>query len=201
MECSTLSHAWVMTLQQTLAAVGVRFSDCPVTGGPDGARACSLRVLAGADPDTLTGLRPILAAFATEIIHFGPAGSGTCYKLIVNLIGAVQATALAEGLVIAEQAGLDPATVGHALEQSTVASPHVQYLLQRMLAADHDDVYFSAALRHKDAAYALRLAAEHKLQLPTSAAATELFRLALAQGLGQKNSSIIHQVLRDLQAK
>ena len=198
-ECSTLSHDWVMELQRTLDAAGARFADCPVTGGPDGARAGTLRVLAGAEPDALADLRPILLAFAREIIHFGPVGSGTCYKLIVNLIGTVQATALAEGLVLAERTGLDPATVGHALGQSTVASPHVLYLLQRMLANDHEHVYFSAALRYKDAAYALQLADGHDLQLPTAAAATELFRLALDQGLGQKNSSIIQQVLRDLQ--
>ena len=58
-----------------------------------------------------------------------------------------------------------------------------------------------SALRHKDAAYALQLAVSHKLQLPTSVAATALFKLALEQGLGQKNSSIIHQVLRDLQKR
>jgi 3-hydroxyisobutyrate dehydrogenase len=192
---------WVLELQRELARRGIRFADCPVTGGPVGAQNGTLQVLAGADAETLDALRPVFAAFSREIIHFGPVGSGTGYKLIVNLIGAVQATSLAEGLLIAERAGLDPEKVGHALAQSAVASPHVQYLLQRMLHDNHDDVYFSAALRHKDASYALRLAAAHALRLPTARTAVELFGKAISQGVGHKNSSIIHQVLRGMQRR
>jgi 3-hydroxyisobutyrate dehydrogenase len=200
-ECSTLSHDRVLELHASLSRRGIRFADCPVTGGPVGAQNGTLQVLAGADVDTLDRLRPVLAAFSKEVIHFGPVGSGTSYKLVVNLIGAVQAASLAEGLLIAEQAGLDPEKIEHALSRSTVASPHVQYLLKRMLQDDHDNVYFSAALRHKDASYALRLAESYKLKLPTSQAAMKIFDETLARGAGHRNSSIIHQVLRDLQKR
>ena len=197
-ECSSLSHTWILELNEILQLAGIRFADCPVTGGPDGTKAGTLRVLAGGDMETLTALQPIFAPFAQEVIHFGPVGAGTSYKLIVNLIGAVQATALAEGLVMAEHAGLDLEKVADALSKGAVASPHVKYLTDRMVHGNHDDVYFSTRWRHKDAVYALRLAAENGLDMPTSAVATELFQRCIDQGLGEKNSSVIFETLRQL---
>ena len=197
-ECSSLSHTWILELNEILQLAGIRFADCPVTGGPDGTKAGTLRVLAGGDMETLTALQPIFAAFAQEVIHFGPVGAGTNYKLIVNLIGAVQATALAEGLVMAEHAGLDLEKVADELSKGAVASPHVKYLTDRMVHGNHDDVYFSTRWRHKDAVYALQLAAENGMDMPTSAAATELFQRCIDQGLGEKNSSVIIETLRQL---
>jgi len=195
-ECSTLSHEWIMELHDSLHSAGIRFADCPVTGGPDGARAGTLLILAGGAVDTLAEINPMLSAFSREVIHFGPVGAGMSYKLIVNLMGAAQATALAEGLDLAETAGLDLEQVGYALGKGSVASPHVQYLIDRMVQGNHDDVYFSARWRHKDAVYALAMAAEYGLEMPASEVATKLYQRALQQGLGEKNSSIIFDVLR-----
>ncbi len=195
-ECTTLSHAWVLELNHALQSKGIRFADCPVTGGPDGAKAGALRVLAGGDSNTLNALRPMLSAFSQEVIHFGPVGAGMSYKLIVNLMGAVQASALAESLVLAEQAGLDLERVGYAMGKGAVASPHVKYLIERMVSGNHDEIYFSARWRNKDAAYALDLAAEHQLSLPTSTAGAQLFQQTVDGGLGEKNSSIVFEVLR-----
>ncbi len=197
-ECSSLSHTWVLKLNEVLQSAGIRFADCPVTGGPDGTKAATLRILAGGEAETLSALQPVFDAFAQEVIHFGPIGAGTSYKLIVNLIGAVQATALAEGLVLAERAGLDLEKVANTISKGAVASPHVKYLADRMVHGNHDDVYFSTRWRHKDAAYALQLAVENEVAMPTSKVATELFKQCIDQGLGEKNSSVIIETLRHL---
>src|SRR5581483_10586559 len=49
-------------------------------------------------------------------------GSGTVYKLINNLMGAIQIAGIAEGLAIAEQAGLDMKLVLEAVETGVAAS-------------------------------------------------------------------------------
>lgn len=195
-ESSTLSRDWVLELDAALGKVGLRFIDCPVTGGPDGARQGRLTLLAGGDAATLDAARPMLAAYGSRIVHFGPVGAGTAYKLIVNLMGAAQATALAEGLLVAERAGLDLKKVGEALRSGTVASPLVKYLTERMVESNHDDVYFSARLRCKDATYGLKLAAEVGQAMPTSQAAAEIFETTVSKGLGEKNSSIVIETLR-----
>lgn len=195
-ESTTLSRQWIMELDQRLRGAGLRFMDCPVTGGPDGARNRALTLLVGADKETLEQAWPVLSAYANRYIHFGPVGAGTAYKLIVNLMGAAQGAALAEGMAVAERAGLDLGKVAEALSSGAVASPHVKYMAERMVKGDHDDVYFSVRWRHKDAEYGLRLAAELGVDMPCSAQSEKLYRQALDKGLGEKNSSVVFELLR-----
>ena len=58
-------------------------------------------------PADLEKARPYLEPIGNTVRHFGAVGTGTVYKLINNLMGAVQIASLAEGVAIAEQAGLD----------------------------------------------------------------------------------------------
>src|SRR5205814_9569173 len=130
----------------------------PVTGLPDAAAAGKLTLLVGAEPADLEKARPYLAPLSTTIRHFGAVGSGTVFKLINNLMGAVQIASLAEGIAIAEQAGLDIKPVAEALATGAVASPQVIRHSKRMIARDFSGASFTSALRHKDAAYAVALA-------------------------------------------
>lgn len=158
-ECSTLSYEWVGALSQQMKAVGLRYIDCPVTGLPDAAAAGALTLLVGADENDLDAVRDILAPLNAEIIHFGTPGTGTAYKLMVNLIGAIQIASIAEGMVIAKQAGLDFDKVAYALGKGQAAAPQVMRTVGRILADDHgDEILFSGKLRLKDATYGLNLA-------------------------------------------
>src|SRR2546423_624714 len=102
--------------------------------------------------------RPFLVPVSTTIRHFGEVGTGTVYKLINNLMGAIQIAGIAEGLAIAEQAGLDMTLVLEAVASGVAASPQVIRHSKRMAARNFDGATFTAALRHKDAAYAVALA-------------------------------------------
>jgi 3-hydroxyisobutyrate dehydrogenase len=157
-ECSTVSHAHALHLAHELRGRGLIAIDCPVTGLPDAAAAGKLTLLVGADPADLEKVRPFLAPLSTTIRHFGAVGSGTIYKLINNLMGAIQIAGLAEGLAIAEQAGLDMKLVLEAIETGVAASPQVIRHSRRMAARDFAGATFTSALRHKDAAYAVALA-------------------------------------------
>jgi 3-hydroxyisobutyrate dehydrogenase-like beta-hydroxyacid dehydrogenase len=95
---------------------------------------------------------------SATIRHFGAVGTGTVYKLINNLMGAIQIAGIAEGLAIAEQAGLDMKLVLEAVETGVAASPQVIRHSRRMVARNFSGATFTAALRHKDAAYAVALA-------------------------------------------
>jgi 3-hydroxyisobutyrate dehydrogenase len=196
-ECSTVSHDWALQLGQAARARGLRYLDAPVTGLPDAAAAGTLTLLVGAADEDLESARGLLAAVSSRVLHFGAVGGGTAYKLIINLMGAVQIGSAAEGMALAERAGLAPGAVGAAFETSQAASPQVVRNVRRFLAGDHDrDVVFSAALRLKDVEYALRLA--RKLGFDSAygeAAALTLRRLA-ASGHAAENESRIIDVMR-----
>jgi 3-hydroxyisobutyrate dehydrogenase len=157
-ECSTVSYRHALDLSRELRGRGLIYIDSPVTGLPDAAASGKLTMLVGAEPADLGRARPYLVPLSTTIRHFGAVGSGTVYKLINNLMGAIQIAGLAEGLAIAEQAGLDMKLVLEAVEHGVAASPQVIRHSRRMVARDFSGATFTAALRHKDAAYAVALA-------------------------------------------
>jgi 3-hydroxyisobutyrate dehydrogenase len=157
-ECSTVSYRHALDLSRELHARGLVYLDCPVTGLPDAAAAGKLTLLVGANAADLDKARPFLIPLSTTIRHFGEVGTGTVYKLINNLMGAIQIAGIAEGLAIAEQAGLDMKLVLEAVESGVAASPQVIRHAGRMVARKFDGATFTASLRHKDAAYAVALA-------------------------------------------
>src|SRR6185312_6093222 len=170
-ECSTVSHQHALDMARELRSRGLIYIDCPVTGLPQAAAAGKLTLLVGAEPADLEKVRPYLAPLCSTIRHFGAVGTGTVFKLINNLLGAVQIASLAEGVAIAEQAGLDMNLVVEALSSGAVASPQVVRHSRRMVARDFSGATFTAALRHKDAAYAVRLAETLLPGVPVSRAA------------------------------
>jgi 3-hydroxyisobutyrate dehydrogenase len=157
-ECSTVSYKHALDLARELRGRGLVYIDSPVTGLPDAAASGKLTLLVGAEPADLEQARPYLVPLSTTIRHFGAVGSGTVYKLINNLMGAIQIAGIAEGLAIAEQAGLDMKLVLEAIETGVAASPQVIRHSKRMVARNFSGATFTAALRHKDAAYAVALA-------------------------------------------
>lgn len=195
-ECTTISLQWVTDLHRAITNAGLRFIDCPLTGGRGGAEKGTLTLLIGAEDDVLAEARPVLDAFSERIIHFGPAGSGTGFKLLYNLMGAVHTVALAEGIALAEKAGLNLERVVEGLTSGFTASPGVKAFAQRMVDQDHDFVNFSANWMYKDASYAVKMADEIGQAMPLSAIAPQIYQLALAQGLGEKNLSVVVEALR-----
>jgi 3-hydroxyisobutyrate dehydrogenase len=180
-ECSTVSHRHALEMAGELRSRGLIYIDCPVTGLPEAAAAGKLTLLVGADAADLEKAQPYLAPLSTTIRHFGAVGTGTVFKLINNLMGAVQIASLAEGVAIAERAGLDMNLVAEALSTGAVASPQVIRHSKRMVARDFSGTSFTAALRHKDAAYAVRLAEELLPGVPVSRAALAAYESAKAE--------------------
>ena len=196
-ECSTLSHDWVLELASQVQQRGFRYVDAPVTGLPDAAASGTLTLLVGAEPENLDAARPILTSLATRVLHFGPVGQGTVYKLMINLMGAVQIGAAAEGLALAQNAGLDLKQVADAIGSGQAASPQVVRNVRRFVAGDHaTNVNFTPALRLKDIEYALRLARRLGASHEFGAAAERLYRRALELGFAGDNESRIIDAVR-----
>ncbi len=195
-ESTTLSLDWVQELHQTLTAHNLRFIDSPVTGGRKAAENGTLTLLVGADVETMAEARSVMEIYSQDIIHFGPVGTGTTYKLIVNLMVAAQATALAEGLLLAEKSGLDMPQVIQGLTSSAIANRIVKAYAEAMVTGDHNQVNFSARWLHKDTVYALKLADKMEQAMPMSAVAAQLYQLALGKGMADKNASAIIEALR-----
>lgn len=196
-ECSTLSKAWVDELAKTVAASGRAYVDCPVTSYPHMAADGTMTLFVGADNDTLAHARPLLEPLCKEIIHFGGVGAGTAYKLLMNLMGAVQIAGVAEGLLIAEKAGLDRKLVAKAISKGAAASPQVIRNVKRMAEDDHEkNITFTGALRLKDTLYGMALAEDVGANARFGRVAAEAFGRLVADGLGDLSETKVIDVLR-----
>ena len=195
-ECSTVSYQHALDTARELRSRGLIYIDCPVTGLPSAAAEGKLTLLLGADPADLEKARPFLTPIGSTIRHFGAVGSGTVFKLINNLMGAVQIASLAEGVALAEQAGLDMNLVAEALATGAVASPQVIRHSKRMVARDVSGASFTAALRHKDAAYAVALAEALLPAVPVSRAALSAYDKARAYAPDGDEGQMIEIVSR-----
>jgi 3-hydroxyisobutyrate dehydrogenase len=191
----------VMELSAEVIARDLRYIDAPVTGPPEAAAAGKLTLLVGAAAGDLEAARPFLEPLAERILHFGPTGAGTAYKLMVNMVGAIQIASAAEGMAIAERAGLDLTAVADAIALGQAASPQVVRNTRRFAAGDHDrDILFTPALRLKDVEYALRFARKLGIAAPFGDLSAALFRKLCEQGDAQANESKIFEVVRGLKS-
>lgn len=196
-ECSTLSQDWVLELARSAQNMGMRYLDAPVTGLPSAAEAGELTLLLGGETEVVESAEPLLAAVSTARLHFGPVGAGTAYKLIVNLMGAVQIAGVAEGLAMAERAGLDLAQVAAAIAGGQAASPQVVRTSRQMVAGSHaNEVVFPGRLRRKDADYGVRLADALGVGAPLGRAALAGLDALVALDLGEVNESAVIEVAR-----
>jgi len=196
-ECSTLSLDWIREWHATAAAHNVKSIESPVAGSKLAAEAGTLTLLVGGEADVLARAQPILTTFSNNIVHFGPATSGTLYKLINNLQGAIHLQALSEGLVMAERAGLNMDAVLEAVLSGAASSPMVKGKAARVIDRDYEDVHFTVRWMYKDLTYALRAADELGVPAPLVAAAREVYKMAIQLGWGDLDIAAVSEVIRE----
>jgi 3-hydroxyisobutyrate dehydrogenase len=195
-ECSTLSPEWVRELHGIVVERGCRFIDSPVAGSKDAAASGTLKLFVGGDAQTIADVRPVLDAISSEVVHLGPVSAGAAWKLINNMMAAVQVAVLAEGIVLAERAGLDMTQVVDLIKTGATASPSVKGKVDRIFNHDYNDTHFALRWMHKDVTYALELAHDFNLPLPTVEAALRVYQSALDKGLADNDFSAVVEGVR-----
>lgn len=194
-ESSTLTPDWVRELGRRAAERGCVFLDAPVAGSKPQAANAELGFIVGGDAAALERARPILLAMGKTIHHLGPVGSGAMMKLINNLVSGVEQTVLVEAIALAANSGLDVDQVATVLSESPVASLLFKRKLPQLLARNYDAA-FSLRLMHKDLTYVLAEGANKNVPLPTGAAAREMMRVALAQGMGDQDVMVLRELFQ-----
>ena len=116
------------------------------------------------------------------MFHVGPAGAGTVAKLVNNQLFLAAAVLVQEAYVLGAAAGLDPAAL-HRIIRASSGGPYAA-LAPLLLGRDFDDVIFRLDIATKDLTLAVEAAGVHGVDAPVSAAALDVYRDALDEGLG-----------------
>jgi 3-hydroxyisobutyrate dehydrogenase-like beta-hydroxyacid dehydrogenase len=175
-------------------AKGIPMLDAPVTGNPRVASEGKLGIMVGGPKDTFDACLPIFEKMGVKIIHVGENGKGTTLKLLNNLIMGVAIEAVAEALVLAAKAGIDPQKVMEITSVGGARTGAMETRGSRMMKHDFTP-HFSTNNMHKDLSSALKLAEEVGASLPATSIAREILRAAKSQGKGDLDSCAVITVL------
>ncbi|GAA4482630.1 NAD(P)-dependent oxidoreductase [Rhodococcus olei] len=147
-DVSTIGPATAVDLAEAAAARGMVALDCPVSGGPQGAVAGTLAVMAGGDPDAVDRVRPMLETFGT-VHECGKPGSGQAVKLINQSVLAGMLGGLGLGFALATRSGIDPELM-HGVLSGGVVRGFLTDALWPLMAADDLAAGFAAKHMVKD---------------------------------------------------
>lgn len=185
-DCTTGAPDTTRRLAARLRHDSATLVDAPLTRTPKDAEAGRLNVIVGAEPEDFARIRPVLDAFAENIFHVGPPGSGHTLKLVNNFISMGTAALLAEALTVAARSGIDPARLHAVVSAGGANSNTFQKVMEWVLKGDDSGMRFTLANAQKDLRYFTRLAGEAGIAHPLGQSALRSFALALAQGHGER---------------
>ncbi len=182
---------------KALATRDVTYLDATISGSSVQVRQGDALFMVGGDQAAFAACSPLLATLARQVIHVGPCGSGAQMKLVTNLVLGLNRAALAEGLVLAQSLGLDPAHALSVLQASMAYSRAMDTKGEKMVLGDYS-VQARLSQHLKDVHLMLTAADRAGQQLPLSATHAKLLEFAEQQGLGAMDNSAVYEALRRL---
>ena len=185
---STIGSPALEQVRQTVAARGIDLADCPISGGPKGARAGTLTVLCAAPPDIRARIRPLLEQVGRTIFEMGDrTGQAQLMKLVNNLINAANLATAFEALVLGAKGGLDPDQMVAMLNVSTGQNSATLTKVPKAVLTGSFDYGASLATMVKDVTLGLQEAEVLGVPLLVHQQSATLWRLAEQQGMGAQD--------------
>ncbi|NWL26609.1 NAD(P)-dependent oxidoreductase [Paenarthrobacter ureafaciens] len=194
---STIDPETARDLAAAASAGGFSYLDAPVSGGVQGADAGTLSVMIGGETDTVARVRPLVEAFAGNIFHVGPSGSGQVIKLANNVISAATILALGEGLSATVKAGVDLDTAVDVLTKSSAASFMLTSYFPRTLFTEERATSFALDFMLKDIKLFLESAVKANLPTPVSNIVGDIYRIGNRDGRGAKDFTSVVEFYED----
>ena len=162
---STVHPRTVVELAKDSAERNVHVVDSTVCRGGKAADEGTLLSFVGGEAGVVARLKPILAAYSSDVVHTGPAGTAQVAKAANNMVMWSCLIANHEALALAKRFGMDP----EALRQALLISSADNYVLRNW-------GYNTMAWAEDDMEIVLRMAAERAIALPQAGLNREICR-------------------------
>lgn len=190
-DTSTIGPRAAHELAGRLAAHGIRYVDCPVSGGPAGAAAGRLTAFVGASVDDLAAVEPVLSALARQVWHVGEPAAGQAVKLCNNLLVGSMMLANVEAVLLGRAHGIPAADLVAMLASGSAANWQLDNVLPRTVLADDFTPIFPAVHMLKDLELALDAAAAAGLALDGAEVAAGSYRRLCDELDGRQDFSAV----------
>jgi len=180
-DCSTAIPSSTLRMAQAVQAAGSAWLDAPMTRTPKEATEGRLNLLVGGEPGLFDACRPLLACFAENITHVGPAGSGHSMKLLHNYVSLGSVALLAEAAACAQRNGVAAEVFVEVLAKGGGGGIALERLKPYLLAGDSSGLRFSITNACKDLGYYKTMAGDTGAHLAIAASVLETLEGAAAQ--------------------
>jgi len=193
-DTSTVLPATSLREQEAYAKHGVDFLDAPVFGSKQESADAKLWIMAAGNKAIFEKVKPVLEHLGQTVHYFGKNGNAAAMKLVGNLIVALEMEALAEGLVLAQKAGLDLKTVMEVVKVADFRSPLLVSNGQNILKRDFSPS-FALKLMLKDVGLIERFGDSLQSPVPALRLVGRNLASAFALGFGKENASALIKAL------
>ena len=193
-DMSTVLPATILREQEAYAKHGVDFLDAPVFGSKNESANAKLWIMASGNKAIYEKVKPVLEHLGQTVHYFGKNGNAAGMKLVGNLIVALEMEALAEGLVLAQKAGLDLSTVMEVVRVADFRSPLLVGNGQNILKRDFS-TSFALKLMLKDAGLIEKFGESLQSPIPALRVVEKNLASAVDLGFGTENASALIKAL------
>jgi len=193
-DMSTVLPATSLREQEAYAKRGVDFLDVPVFGSKQESADAKLWIMAAGNKAVFENVKPVLEHLGQTIHYFGKNGNAAAMKLVGNLIVALELEALAEGLVLAQKAGLDLNTVMEVVKVADFRSALLVSNGQNILKRDFSPS-FALKLMLKDASLIEKFSETMESPIPALRVVEKNLASAVGLGFGNENASALIKAL------
>jgi 3-hydroxyisobutyrate dehydrogenase len=195
-EMSTIGSPALEQVRRTVAARGIALADCPISGGPTGARAGTLTMLCAAPPEIRAQLRPLLEQVGRTVFELGDKpGQAQLMKLVNNLVNAANMATAFEALVLGAKGGLDPDQMVAMMNVSTGQNSALLTKVPNAVLTGRFNHGASLATMLKDVTLGLQEAEALGVPMLVHQQQGTLWRLAEQQGLGPQDFTSLIKLL------
>lgn len=184
-------------LHAAAEAVGARFLDAPISGGPDGAAAATLTIMVGGTKEGFAAALPVFRALGENIVHLGAVGTGTAAKLANQLLVGVHTVAACEALLLGARAGIDPQELAGVLMSAWGASRMLERIAPIVAERRFRPSGVPLRILAKDLAIIVELAAAMDLDLAAARQAESTHRRAIDRGMAEADLAAIFELLEN----
>ncbi len=192
---STVAPDYLAALEPRLAAQAIALVDAPISGGPARAADGTMTMMIAGSAAARERCSTLFAAMAAKIFHVGTVpGEAAKFKIVNNLLAAVNLAAGAEALALAIKAGLDPWQVVDVVNASSGGSWIFADRMPRAISGDYAPRAATKILA-KDVTLATELAAANGIDVPFALAARAAFRATIAAGYGDQDDAAIFKYM------
>jgi len=193
-DSSTIAPPDTRRIGAALHERGAALLDAPVTGSAPRAEDGTLTIMVGGEAGEFERARPLLERMGSLIVHVGALGQGEMLKLINNALGAANAAAVAEALLLGAATGIDLDALVEVVGAGSGGS--VQLALKSQPMREHDfTTLFKTAHMLKDVRLCLEEAQRAGVPFPAAAHARDLLTASMGRGHGEADySSLIEAV-------